>query len=239
MSPRSAARACSILAIVALLAPSFAIDLHAEPMGSPASILKKKQWVFGLSSGGFFGRGMDGGTDVSVFSIGHYRGYGLTDRLSLYGKIGGAWIDINDAVTTTKQSLGGNILASAQLKTRIWNSPSRRWEWDGSAQYVYMHAKRRQKSQGTWKEMQVASSVACALGRFKPYLGGKVSVAELGYLYRKDGAIVQQGTYKSDNPIGAFFGTDIAFGEEEQMVINIESGYLNGPELDFSVNYVF
>src|SRR3989338_2963447 len=61
----------------------------AEPIGSPASILKKGKWMMGLAVSASPERALDGG-DATVYAVGHSRGYGLTDWLSLYGKIGGA-----------------------------------------------------------------------------------------------------------------------------------------------------
>ena len=226
-----------ILALV--LCCSVAPLASAEPVGSPASILKKKQWVFGLAGGGLFGRGMNGDSDVSIYSIGHYRGYGITDRISAYLKLGAGWMSVADAVSGQDQSLGGNVMASGQVKTRLWQDKRQKWEWDGSLQYVYIHARHKDDNEGRWSELQGSTTVGRNIGRFTPYLGMKVSLASLKYTYRTGSRITQQGKYKGENYVGPIFGTDIRIGQGEQVTFNVETAYVNGPELDLAVAYTF
>ena len=238
MLPRSARRFVHVILAIVLFC-SVVPCVLAEPVGSPASILKKKQWIFGLSGGGIFGRGMQGGSDINIYSIGHYRGYGLTDRISAYLKLGVGWMSAADAISNLDQSMGANVMASAQLKTRLWQDKRQKWEWDGSLQYTYIHARHRDNNEGLWKEWQGSTTVARTMGRFTPYLGMKVSLADLQYTYRKGGRITQQGKYKGENYVGPIFGTDIRIGQGEQVTFNVETAYVNGPELDLAVAYTF
>lgn len=238
MLHRSARRFVRVILLITIFC-SVAPHVFAEPVGSPASILKKKQWVFGLSGSGLFGRGMQGDNDVHIYSFGHYRGYGITDRVSAYLKLGAGWMSVADAISGQDQSLGTNIMASGQVKTRLWQDKREKWQWDGSLQYVYIHARHKDDNQGRWTEWQGSTTVGRNIGRFTPYLGMKVSMANLKYLYRTGSRITRQGKFKSENYVGPIFGTDIRLGQGEVVTFNIETAYVNGPELDLAVAYTF
>jgi len=219
--------------------------LHAEPSGSPASILKKGQWVMGLGGGSLVKREMKGNAEATAYNVGHYRGYGLTDRLSLYGKIGAAYLEVDDATIikasdpSATNDFGLNVLSSGQVKYKIFEDANQTWEWDGSLQYVDIRKRHTGKNEAQWHEWAFATSVARAFGRIKPYLGVKYSVVDFQYKIRENGQLLQQGHYKEDGPVGVFFGTDAYFGEEEDVLINVESTYLNGAEVDVAIAYTF
>lgn len=216
----------------------------AEPVGSPASILKKGKWVMGLAGSATPERALDGG-DATIYALGHSRGYGLTDWLSVYGKIGGAYIEVDDpsivrtTESSTSNSFGGNLLAGAQVKARLLASHRFNTEWDGSIQYVDMRARHKGKNEGRWHEWQFATSVAKAFGRVKPYLGAKLSLVKFAYKVRENGSLIAHGDYLQDSPVGAFVGTDVYLGPQEDVVLNLESSYLDGAELAISIAYTF
>ena len=237
-SPRLLPRLASIVALITAGVCLYQADGLAEPVGSPSGILRKGQWLLGLGSGGVFGRTVKataGGTstDESVYNIEHVRGYGLTDWLSLYGKIGWAYMAVSDA--GVQNSFGSNLLLGGQVKARIWHHPRWNCEWDGSLQYLWIGAPhQRGRNQGLWQEYQLATSVAKSFGRFTPYIGAKASLANFSYKLRKNGKITTIGQYKPRSTVGPFVGADYVVGED--LIVNIESAYINGSELTVTVS---
>lgn len=218
----------------------------AEPVGSPASILKKGQWVFGLMGSRFTGRKLTSQSSASGYTFAHSRGYGLTDRISLYGKIGAGYFELDDRSlpltedSSTIHSFGTNVLAGVQVKARLWQHQPTGTEWDGSLQYAYLHRRNKTSNQPTWQEWQGATSVAKAWGRLKPYLGLKLSRVELDYRLRQNGQSVAQGSYTSRNTLGTFLGSDFYLGEFEDLVMNVETAFSgDGDEIAFTVSYTF
>ena len=219
--------------------------LQAEAVGSPANILKKGKWVMGLATGTVWDRTLKGGGKARLFQVGHYRGFGLTDWLSVYGKIGAAYLEVDD-VTIVKarshdpvNSFGTNVLTTVQLKTRLFEDLRRDWEWDGSLQYVDIRGGHKGKNEGRWHEYQFATSLAKGLGRLKSYAGVKVDITRFRYKVREDGNLLRHDTYRHADPIGFFAGTDLYFGHAEDVVLNIETGYLNGAQIDVGIAYTF
>ena len=238
VSPRFIPRLASVTVIVVtgfLLCQAYA---SAEPVGSPSGVLRKGQWLLGLGAGGVFGRivkatASGASTNESVYNIQHVRGYGLTDWLSLYGKIGWASMIVSDAGVSN--DFGSNLLLGAQVKTRLWHHPRWNCEWDGSFQYLWIGAPhQRSHHQGRWQEYQVATSVAKSFGRITPYVGVKASLVNFSYKLRKNGHITTIGKYKPRGIAGPIVGADYVVGED--MIINIESAYINGPELTVTVS---
>ncbi len=215
----------------------------AESVGSPSGILKKGKWSFGLGGGSVVGRDFGGGVTAVMYQAGHFRGYGLTDWLSIYGKIGVAYLEVDDPSIkrrdgTTKHSLGGNVISGGQLKARFFENRRRDFEWDGSFQYVDIRGRHRDKNLGKWHEWLFATSLAKGFGRLKPYLGVKYSLTYLPYKIKEDNHLLGQGRYHV-GAVGPFFGTDFSFGRYEDVVLNIESSYLNGAEVDVALSYSF
>jgi len=233
----------SMVIVVFGLCPAH--DLAAEAVGSPASILKKGQWAMGLGGGALLGRGLKGDAEATVYQGGHFRGYGLTDGLSLYGKIGGAYLEVDDASIkktndpSSTNSFGAAMLVNVQLKGRIWEHAKTGWEWDGSIHYVDIRARHRDDNDGRWHEWVFATSVAKAFGRVKPYVGIKLSIIDFDFKIRQNGSLLQQGDYKQDGLVGAFLGTDVSFGESEDVILNIETSYTDGAEITASIAYTF
>ncbi len=222
-----------------------AADARAEAVGSPASILKKGKWIMGLGGGAAPGRDLDGGRSATVYQLGHFRGYGLTDWLSLYGKIGVARVEVDDPTiikthsTETTNSFGENLYTSVQIKTRLFEQPRWRLEWDGSLQYVDIRNRHRGKNEGRWHEWQFATSLAKAVGRLNTYAGVKYDLTRFVYRVREDGMLLRQDAYHQNTPVGFFVGTDVMLGRSEDVVLNIESSYLDGPEVDVGIAYTF
>jgi hypothetical protein len=220
-------------------------EVYGEAVGSPASILKKGQWVMGLGGGGFLDRGLRGGAETTGYQLGHFRGYGLTDRLSFYGKIGGAYLEVDDASIKKVNELssthrfGAAVLVSVGLKARIWENAKKDWEWDGNLQYVDIRARHRNKNDGRWHEWLFATSVAKSFGRVKPYVGVQYSLLDFEYIVRQNGNFLTQGSYQGKGRVGALLGTDVYFGQFEDVIVNVETSYLNGPEVNVAVMYTF
>lgn len=244
---RAARRATGVLVsawvvVMVLGAPG---GVWAEEVGSPAGILKKGQWAMEAGGGAVLGREVTpGGANATVYQLGHRRGFGLTDWLSLYGKIGAAYLEVKDTSvkrTSTPSStirFNGAVLVDVQLKNRFWRHVKTGLEWDGSLQYVFLRARHRGGNDGTWQEWVGSTSVAKSMGRLKPYLGVKYSLTNFKAKIRDGGNLIQR-TYKNDVPVGAFFGTDLYFGPSEDVILNVETSYLSGPELDIAIKYLF
>jgi hypothetical protein len=217
----------------------------AESVGSPASILKKGQWVMGLAGGGTKGREMNGEAETHITHGGHYRGYGLSDRVSVYLKLGAAFIEIDDpAIKKTndldpRNSFGTNFMTGLALKTKLFESVAHRWEWDGSLHYLDLRQRHKSKNELRWHEWQFATSVAKEIGRVKPYIGIKYAVVNALYRVRQDGKPLKDGRYKEKTRVGLFVGTDCYLGESEDVILNIESAYQDGPEVTVSLAYTF
>ena len=216
-----------------------------DAIGSPSGILEKGQWVLGLRGRGLFKRKMNGNADASAYQGTHFRGYGLTDWLSLYGGIGAGELVINDPSAprtggSTQHTFGPAIVASVQLKGKLWETP---WagglEWDGVVQYtdIRSHAKRR--NTGRWHEWEIATCLAKSFGRLKPYAGVKYSLIRMYALLKDQGQVLKQTRYR-DGAVGPMLGTDLYLGEDKQVIVNVEGSYLSGaPEVALSIAYTF
>ena len=213
---------------------------EAASVGSPTGILRKGQWVMGLKAGGASRDVTKSDLHAKAELVGgtHFRGYGLTDWLSIYAGIGAAYLRVKGNSAT--DSFDANVALNGQVKGRLWESERYGWEWDASAQYLYLGAPHRKKNnQGHWSEWQLASSVAKSLGPVTPYAGIKFSFVDLAFKVRKDNRITQQGTYKQDNIVSPFVGLDWYVGAAENLIVNVESSFLGGAEVDLSVAYRF
>lgn len=217
---------------------------QAAPVGSPASLLKKGQWDFALEGGYLSSRPMEssGNADyeVSISHGYHSRSYGLTERLMLTGKVGGMYGYLyNEAVAgaETKTSLSGGLGLGLQLKGIIWENKEHGLEWDASGQFLYLrsHHKRSGKANADWYEWQLSTCLAKEIARVKPYLGVKFSLADLDY----DDGKGNQTSYEADGCVGPFIGTDIYFGQDKDIVINLEGGFLLGNEFSGGIRYRF
>jgi opacity protein-like surface antigen len=199
----------------------------------------------GLDGGTVWDRQLRDNAELRVYQAGHLRGYGLTDWLSVYGKIGWAHLEVDDPTiikrgeTGTSNSFGENLLLSVQVKGRLWRHAASGWEWDGSARYVDMRAERKDDNEGRWSEWQFATSVAKRWGRFTPYGGAKFSTVNFKYKVREDGTTIRQDTYKEDGSLGPFLGVDLSLGQDRDVVVNLESAYVGGPEVTLAVSYTF
>ncbi len=229
--------------VVTMVLPAAALE--AVSVGSPASLLKKGKWTFGMEGSAAPSRQLKGGPDVSVYHVAHFRGYGLTDWLSVYGLIGGAYVSANDSAikvpntSNSTHSFGGNLIAGGQMKVKMWESRSKTWEWDGSLQYIDIVGRHKDKNIQRWHEWQLATSTAKAFGRFKPYAGMKLSVLSMFYKIQQNQALISQGHYKTRRPVGAFLGADFTLSQRDDVVLNLEADYLDGAELGMAIAYSF
>ena len=205
---------------------------YAEAIGGPAKV-EKGQWVLGLGGGGLRKRQMKGGADASLYEGAHFRGYGLTERLTLYGDIGAAYITVNDSAvpSTVGRGFGTNLFATGQLKLKLWENIRHGLEWDGSAQYLYAGVPhKRNNNQASWHEERLATTLAKSLGDFTPYLGVELSAVQFDYKFRSD-KFTLDGTYKPKSVVGPVVGMSWCFGEHKDTVLNIEATYVNGAEV--------
>jgi hypothetical protein len=222
-----------------------AAEVSAEPVGSPASILKKGKWLFGLVTGGFPVRELDGGADTAMFQVAHTRGYGLTDWLSIYGKLGVAYLELDDPLVvkeggSTTHRFGAHFISGGQVKVKFFESKRHRWEWDGSVQYTDVRRRHRgKKNEVRFHDWQFATGLAKSLGRFKPYAGVKYSIVDMTFRARQGGVLLKQGEHESEHSVGFFVGTDFSMGQYEDVVINVESGYVDGAEVVVSLAHNF
>lgn len=230
------------ISMIFFLCTTFA---QAAPVGSPASLLKKGQWDFALEGGGYLSKRpmeLSGTADYEV-SLGygyHSRSFGLTERLTITGKIGGSYGYIYDETTPgvqKKTSLSGGLVLGAQLKGIILEKKDIGLEWDGSGQFLYMrsHHKRSGKANADWYEWQVSTCLAKAIGRFKPYAGVKFSTVDLEH----DDGEGNKTSYDEDGNFGTFVGTDIYLGRDRDIVISLEAGFLLGTECYTGIRYRF
>ncbi len=243
MHHRCQARLARRIGVVLILAVwCQARPAQAQSVGSPASTLKEGQWILGVDAGGLQRTLGSHNAKGSFVGGGHFRGYGLTDSLSLFGEVGGGYLLFKDpAFTGTGQSnrFGGVVLLSAQVKQKLWENAAHDWEWDGSLQGSFIGMPHKQRSnQGLWEGAQLATSVAKSYRRCKPYLGLKVPVD--AFQFRRHLATgLQTGRERLRASIGPFFGTDVYFGESRDVVVNLEAAYVRGPEVDLSVGCRF
>ena len=125
--------------VIALLVGAPALPLYGAAVGSPAGRLEKGQWMFGADADGWGRKLILGGEtqDAVVATGSHFRGYGLTEWLSVFARIGGAYMRVKDPGVTTRDatdSFGGNVLLGAGMKARLWHAPRHQLEWDAAAQ---------------------------------------------------------------------------------------------------------
>ena len=241
----SARRTNTIIACITLACAWTPCPVQAAAMGSPASVLKKGRWAFGLSSSVTPTRDLSDNSTAMMYQIGHVRGYGVTDWLSLYGTIGGASLTVDDPSIkkandpSTSNSFGANVLVALQAKGKLFENKAKTWEWDGGLQYVDIRARHKNKNEARWSEWQLATSVAKSFGCFKPYLGVSYDLLAVKFRVRENGALLKQSRYENNTPVGAFLGTDVYLGSSEDVVLNVESIYLNGAEISVALSYNF
>ncbi|MBI3330860.1 MAG: hypothetical protein HYZ96_01960 [Candidatus Omnitrophica bacterium] len=230
---------------ILLLALGQAPPLYAEAVGSPASILKKGKWAMGLGGGVAPERSLKGNAEALVYQFGHFRGYGLTDWLSVYGKIGLAYIAVDDpsivkvSDRNSTNDFDANVLSSVQLKGKLFEHKRTGWEWDGSIQYVDMRKRHKGKNEGRWHQYQFATSLAKPFGPLKPYVGVQYSIVDFTFRVREQGTVLRQGRYEEDSPVGFFVGTDWYVGRSEDVILNVETSYLDGAEVNVAIAYTF
>ena len=215
---------------------------QAQPVGSPASLLKEGQWVFGLNSGVLQRKIGSRHAKATFFEGGHFRGYGFSDRLSLFVEVGGGGSTFKDPNFTgpgNSDKFGGNVLLSLQVKRKLWENAGRDWEWDGSLQYTFIGTPHKQRrNQGLWYDGQMATSIAKSFGRCKPYLGVKVPFDTFQFRRHLPSG-TQTGQERWQAAVGPFLGTDVYFGENQSIVVNLETAYVKGPEVNLSLGYRF
>lgn len=220
--------------------------VQAAQVGCPASLLKKGQWDFAIEGGYIHERPMESeGNPNYHVNIGygsHSRSYGLSDRLTITGRIGGSYGYIYDETITTgqpgaKTSLSGGLALGVQLKGIIWDDKDKALEWDGSGQFLYLqsHHKRSGKANADWYEWQISTCLAKTFNRFKPYAGVKFSTATLDH----DDGKGNKFSYDEDGSVGLFAGTDIYFGEDKDIVANLEGAFFLGTEAYLGIKYKF
>ncbi len=217
---------------------------QAAPVGSPAGLLKKGQWDFSLEGAYLSERPMETAGDpnyhVNITHGYHSRGYGLSDRLTIRGRVGGTYGYIYDesiAGAQSETSMSGGMGLGVQLQGIILKNEKYGFEWNGSGQFLFMrsHHKRNGKANVDWYEWQLSSCIAKAIGRIKPYIGVKFSTVDLDY----DDGKGNQTSYDEDGSVGPFVGTDIYLGEDRDIVINLEGSFLLGNELYGALRYKF
>ncbi|MBN2097878.1 MAG: hypothetical protein JW714_05335 [Candidatus Omnitrophica bacterium] len=230
----------TVIAILFYLVPA-----QAAQVGSPASLIEKGKWDFSLEGGYVSERPMkkSGASDyhVNIGYGGHARSYGLTERLTIKGLVGGSYGRIYDENATTtiakKTSLSGGLALGLELLGIIFENESSGFEWDASAQFLYLrsHHKRSGKANADWYEWQLSSCVAKELGWFKPYAGVKLSIVDLDH----DDGKGNTASYEQDGIFSPFVGTDIYLGKDRDVVINLEGAFLLGTELYGAIRYRF
>lgn len=222
------------------------IPAQAVPVGSPASLLKKGQWDFAIEGGYSYRRPMAADKDtndyeVSLWNGWHSRSYGLTDRITIKGQVGGAYgyiyNDLTTTTTTPKTSLSGGLLLGLQTKGILYQDASSGLEWDGSGQFLYIcsHHKKSGKANADWYEWQMSTCLAKKFGIFKPYAGIKFSTVTLDH----DDGKGNTTSYNEEKSIGPFLGTDIYFGTEEDIVLNLELSGISASEFYGGIHYRF
>jgi hypothetical protein len=236
-------RRVASLAVGCLLL-SLAPGARAESIGRASNVVKKGQWAMSLATELLFGRQLHNGAEARMYGGGHGRGYGLTDWLSVYGLLGAAHLSVDDPTivrpsdpSSSTHSYGAGLLTSAQARAKVLELKT--WEVGASVRYVDMRAGGKGKNAARWHHWLMAGTLAKPIGRATPYAGGAWSMLSVNYKVREDGNIIVQDRYREDLPVGAFVGLDVSFGEGEDVVLNVEALYLDGPELSTSIAYVF
>ncbi len=216
--------------------------LSGEAAGSPSELLKKGQWMLGLDVDSTVARELKtGGTSSKAYMLcaGHSRGYGLTDWLSVFGTIGAGYVSVKDNLG--QHGFNTNLLASGQLKLRLWQSRGHGWEWDASSQYAYVGLPHRHSANDiVWHEWQGATSLSRTWDRWAPYLGVKYDTVHADVKLRQNGELLtQSGSYHSTLDVGPFLGFDWWIGEEHDTAFNLEVSAVGGAEMTCSLRKRF
>lgn len=231
----------SVIFVLTFICAGFS---QAAPVGSSASLLKKGKWNFALGGESVSRRPMESSVnadyEVSVAYGYHSRSFGLADRLTITGKVGGSYGYVYDETTPgaeLKTSLSGGLALGLQLKGIIFQNKEAGFELDGSGQFLYMrsHHKRSGKANADWYEWQASSSVAKEIGRFKPYAGVKFSIVDLEH----DDGKGNKTSYDETGSVSPFVGMDIFLGQDRDIIINAEGGFLLGTQFSGGIIYRF
>ena len=69
--------------------------------------------------------------------------------------------------------------------------------------------------------------------------GAKFSIVDFAYKVRENGVLLRHDKYEEDHPLGWFVGTDVYLGQHEDVILNVETGYVDGADFAVSLAYLF
>jgi hypothetical protein len=237
----------SVAAFIVFIFILFCSDIWADSFGTLSSTLKKGQWMMSLEGYGALDRDLkySGGTvDAIYWGIYHGRGYGLTDRISIFGKVGYHDLDVDpNPFKNKEESLKGGMAGGLYLKGVIFKDPESLFEVGVGGGYLYCSAHHDNGPKYDWREWQIGGYASKEFGRFTPYVGLKYSDldSKLKFKEKPGEGDVRGGSIEveSDDKIGAFVGVNVFLSQDKDVYLNCEVNFISSLEIGAGLYYKF
>ena len=231
----------------------FCQKVYAESFGTLATTLKKGQWMLNLEGSGTINRDLkyEGGKVKSQsWGAYHARGYGLTDRINVFAKIGYQdlnKIDPNPFITYQDDqvdNLKGGVSFGVSLKGLILKEPENPLEVAIGGSFLYTTANFSNGPKRDWREWQLGTYVSKQFfDRFGPYVGIKYADlnSTLKFKQKEDMGQEVGGSMNvsSDKKIGIFVGANVYLNKDKDVYLNCEINFVSSLEFGAGIYYKF
>lgn len=219
--------------------------VFADSFGTLSTTLKKGQWMMSVEGYSAVNRDLkysDGSVESTYWGIYHGRGYGLTDRINVFAKVGYHDLRINpNPFKNEEESLKGGMAGGFYLKGIILKEPENLFELGIGGGFLYCMAHQNNGPKYDWREWQIGTYAGKKFGRFAPYCGIKYADADasLKFKQKEEDLLAGSINVESDNKIGVFAGTNVYLNEDEDVYLNCEVNFISSIEIGAGLYYKF
>lgn len=239
---------CPTLCVTFLALICFYCQASADSFGTLTTTLKKGQWMMsveGYNAYGIAKRDLEysnGTTEGNYWGVFHGRGYGLTDRINIFGKIGCHTLKVDpNPFKKEEESLKGGMTGGLYLKGALLKEPQSWCELGLGGGFLYCSAHHDNGPKYDWREWQIGSYVSKEFGRFSPYCGLKYSDLNSTIKFKQKEEDLSSGSIKveSNDKVGAFCGANIYLNKDKDVYLNCEVNFISSLEIGTGLYYKF
>ncbi len=242
-------KTCLLVCVIFFTLAFFCQKVCAESFGTLSTTLKKGQWMLNLEGSGTINRDLkyEGGKVKSQsWGAYHARGYGLTDRINVFAKIG--YQDLNkidpNPFTNETANLKGGVSFGISLKGLILKEPENPLEVAIGGSFLYTTAYFDNGPKRDWREWQLGIYTSKQFfSRFGPYIGIKYADLDsrLKFEQKEDEGQVEGGfiDVNSDKKIGIFVGANVYLNKDKDVYLNCEINFVSSLEFGAGIYYKF
>lgn len=218
----------------------------ADSFGTMTTTLEKGQWMMSIEGYGAIDRDLeyaDGKVDSNYWGIYHGRGYGLTDKISIFAKIG--YYDLNEVdpnpFKNIAEDLKGGMAGGIYLKGALLKEPENFFELGVGGSLFYCSAHSDNGPKYDWREWQIGGYAQKKFGKFVPYAGIKYADLDstLKFKQKEEDASAGSIDVESDDKIGLFAGTNFYLNQDEDVYLNCEVNLISSLEIGAGLYYKF